>query len=622
MDDSKWNTGSDDGLGPKDSFDDDVNNGINFWLEAGEPAGFAVSEEPESGREKAEKKRKQRGRRGGRKGGASQPNHQRGKPSIEHSNADQSGIPYSTVMTNYVYGCHWIYDMDAEEIKKKIMKLLRESTSGKVHTSRLGHPAMMPVGDVLELLKGHDLFSISEEGVISLTLEVCDAHLSIEGCEKENCKSLHVCTKYVCGRCPRVKCDEGHDFKTGHNRRVLRKFGLEDEDEMGLRKFIQLPSFVPEICFGYNLEGCKKESDCQRLHICVCHIMEKCDDAQCSLNHDVLDDRCLGVLKKFKSYSEKTRKEWKTYLRDEWEKSGKANMVHEKRRQRHEGKQKKSSSKQMKSRPQEGHHLPCKRVNNIVTDKVPVPPEFRGHMIGVKGKVVNEFMEAYGVKIHVPSFQDSSNDIIVTGPLTNVEQARKAVEEKIQQLKSQREDRRARSFEGRLKVPARFHGKLIGKGGETVNKLTQDHQVKINFPKENTGGPPDEIIIIGYRNRVLEAERAIRELVPWPLPRLQEESQQQDTHAPTSYSPFSVPQPNVVASVRVAPSVPAPSSSFLSSTARTYPSAAATPVTQTTWTSSPQSNQQPSSIAGSTIPNDNYKQSSKGGKHNSTCVLL
>ena len=34
-------------------------------------------------------------------------------------------------------------------------------------------------------------------------------------------------------------------------------------------------------------------------------------------------------------------------------------------------------------------------------------------MIGAKGKVVKEFMEVYGVRIQVPSFQDSSNDIIV-----------------------------------------------------------------------------------------------------------------------------------------------------------------------------------------------------------------
>ena len=257
----------------------------------------------------------------------------------------------------------------AEGMTKKIMNLLRRSTSGKVHISRLGHPAMMPMGDILESLKGHDLLSISEEGIISLTLEVCDAHLSIQGCEKETCNLLHVCPKYVCGRCPRVKCEEGHDFKTEHNMSVLRKFGMEDEDEMMFKKFILLPSLVPEICFGYNLDGCKNESGCQRLHICVLHIMENCGDTKCSLNHDMLDDHCLGVLKKAKSYSEKTRKEWRTYLRNEWEKSGKATLVLEKRRQRQEGKQKESSSIQLSSRPQE-RHLPCKRVSNIATAKV------------------------------------------------------------------------------------------------------------------------------------------------------------------------------------------------------------------------------------------------------------
>ena len=62
-------------------------------------------------------------------------------------------------------------------------------------------------------------------------------------------------------------------------------------------------------------------------------------------------------------------------------------------------------------------------------------------------------------------------------------------------------------------MPSQFHGKLIGKGGETVKKLTQDHHVKIKFPKGNTGDSPDEIIIIGYRSDVLKAERAIRNLV-------------------------------------------------------------------------------------------------------------
>ncbi len=66
--------------------------------------------------------------------------------------------------------------------------------------------------------------------------------------------------------------------------------------------------------------------------------------------------------------------------------------------------------------------------------QVEVPFEFHRFIIGARGAGVRNLMETNDVNIKVPSSDQQSNWIVVTGSSTNVEAAREALLKRVEEL--------------------------------------------------------------------------------------------------------------------------------------------------------------------------------------------
>lgn len=119
-----------------------------------------------------------------------------------------------------------------------------------------------------------------------------------------------------------------------------------------------------------------------------------------------------------------------------------------------------------------------------ITIDVEVPFELHRSIIGQKGQDVKRLMDTYDVHI-ILSPADEKQDIIkITGTITNVERARVAVLERVEQLEEDRKDRELRSFAVEIEVNPDYHPKIIGKRGAVISKIRADHDVQIIFPKK------------------------------------------------------------------------------------------------------------------------------------------
>ena len=76
-----------------------------------------------------------------------------------------------------------------------------------------------------------------------------------------------------------------------------------------------------------------------------------------------------------------------------------------------------------------------------MTVEVPVPYEYHRFIIGQRGREIRAMMDEYEVEIAVPQANTVSNHIVVSGPVKRVEQAKLALERKVQQLDAEKEDR-------------------------------------------------------------------------------------------------------------------------------------------------------------------------------------
>ncbi|CAG0898299.1 unnamed protein product [Darwinula stevensoni] len=127
-----------------------------------------------------------------------------------------------------------------------------------------------------------------------------------------------MCYKYVTKKCSRGdSCEEGHDFKTNHNTKILQNFYLEDADSQLLLKLMQSSVdevVVPEICDHYNVGECECGSECTEMHLCLNSILGTCND-WCLLNHDILEPQCQKLLKMGGVKTYYSKRDLKNHLR-------------------------------------------------------------------------------------------------------------------------------------------------------------------------------------------------------------------------------------------------------------------------------------------------------------------
>lgn len=113
-----------------------------------------------------------------------------------------------------------------------------------------------------------------------------------------------------------------------------------------------------------------------------------------------------------------------------------------------------------------------------------VPFELHRSIIGKSGRDVKELMDTYDVHIVLSPADLKEDQIKITGTPVNVERAKIAVLERVQELEVERKERELKSFNLTLDISPTFHPKIIGKRGTVISKIRADHDVQINFPKK------------------------------------------------------------------------------------------------------------------------------------------
>merc|ERR1719412_583800 len=145
--------------------------------------------------------------------------------------------------------------------------------------------------------------------------------------------------------------------------------------------------------------------------------------------------------------------------------------------------------------------------------EVEVPYKFHRFIIGQKGVGVRKLMEENDVNIKVPSEEDKSSTIIVTGAPANVEKAKSALNEKVEELEKEEADKALKGFEIKIEVKPEYHPKLIGRGGQVIKQLRSDYDVNIQLPTKGNDNDESTIIITGYEKNANQARDAIMKII-------------------------------------------------------------------------------------------------------------
>lgn len=166
-----------------------------------------------------------------------------------------------------------------------------------------------------------------------------------------------------------------------------------------------------------------------------------------------------------------------------------------------------------------------------------IPTPAVGALIGKKGQHIKELAHFAGasIKIAAPDSPDEPDRmVIITGPPEAQFKAQGRIYGKLKEenfFTSKEEVK----LEAQIKVPSTAAGRVIGKGGKTVNELQNLTSAEVIVPRDQTPDDNDEVYvkIIGHFFASQTAQRKIREIV-------QQVKQQERKHqqmVPTSSQP-------------------------------------------------------------------------------------
>jgi len=151
-----------------------------------------------------------------------------------------------------------------------------------------------------------------------------------------------------------------------------------------------------------------------------------------------------------------------------------------------------------------------------VSKEIEIPFENHRYIIGQKGVGIRKMMDECDVNILVPPAEKQDSVIVVTGPIKNVEQALAALTKRNDEIESENEDRKLRNFELVIEVANKYHSKLIGRKGATIQKMRDEYGVNINVPSTNTAADDEranQIKLIGYEKKCNLAKAAIESII-------------------------------------------------------------------------------------------------------------
>ncbi|KAM9378391.1 insulin-like growth factor 2 mRNA-binding protein 2 [Phaethornis superciliosus] len=169
------------------------------------------------------------------------------------------------------------------------------------------------------------------------------------------------------------------------------------------------------------------------------------------------------------------------------------------------------------------HPLPSQEVVNLF-----IPTQAVGAIIGKKGQHIKQLARFAGASIKIAPAEGpdaSERMVIITG---TPEAQFKAQGRIFGKLKEENffNPKEEVKLEAHIKVPSFAAGRVIGKGGKTVNELQNLTSAEVIVPRDQTPDENEEVIvkIIGHFFASQTAQRKIREIV-------QQVKQQEQKHA-------------------------------------------------------------------------------------------
>jgi len=141
------------------------------------------------------------------------------------------------------------------------------------------------------------------------------------------------------------------------------------------------------------------------------------------------------------------------------------------------------------------------KANSVMNLSIPCPTWLHKYIIGRKGAGIQKISQDLP-KVHIVFLDD--NTIKVDGPPEEVEKAKADIESQVEELVNN-------TAYADVKVDAKYHKHIIGKGGSTINKIKAEADVTINIPDTDSGATV--IRIEGNKSGVDKAKTELAAMV-------------------------------------------------------------------------------------------------------------
>ncbi|XP_063022720.1 insulin-like growth factor 2 mRNA-binding protein 2 isoform X1 [Melospiza melodia melodia] len=169
------------------------------------------------------------------------------------------------------------------------------------------------------------------------------------------------------------------------------------------------------------------------------------------------------------------------------------------------------------------HPVPEQEVVNLF-----IPTQAVGAIIGKKGQHIKQLARFAGASIKIAPAEGpdaSERMVIITGPPEAQFKAQGRIFGKLKEENFFNPKEEVK-LEAHIKVPSFAAGRVIGKGGKTVNELQNLTSAEVIVPRDQTPDENEEVVvkIIGHFFASQTAQRKIREIV-------QQVKQQEHRHA-------------------------------------------------------------------------------------------
>uniref|UniRef100_A0AAR2K3H8 RRM domain-containing protein n=1 Tax=Pygocentrus nattereri TaxID=42514 RepID=A0AAR2K3H8_PYGNA len=167
-----------------------------------------------------------------------------------------------------------------------------------------------------------------------------------------------------------------------------------------------------------------------------------------------------------------------------------------------------------------------------------IPTQAVGALIGKKGQHIKELARFAGASIKIaPSDSPDAPErmVIITGPPEAQFKAQGRIFGKLKEENFFTAKEEVK-LETHIKVPAAAAGRVIGKGGKTVNELQNLTSAEVIVPRDQTPDENDEVFvkIIGHFFASQTAQRKIREIIQQV--KQQEQKNQQGVATPSQHT--------------------------------------------------------------------------------------